>query len=292
MIKVRHFTNKQMDEMVGPQLGAKLWITGMMNELRRYPNEIPCEENEIPSMIIPFASGPEKVEWGFTAGMSCLSRNEDGSVEVRNAEHFPSCALLALLSLLYDAGVTAGKKVSVTLSVPETAETKAFRDLLQEAKAKVTNAEIVTRMSDPTPKPSVPRRSGLDISNGMLVVQSLQQIDIGRFVAKVTNVNGQFRVHDDMTVTDGKFNVLQEHCPLMQIVSADNKVVQDSSELGTKVFFVNFAMWFPKDTPAFDGLVLVKEAETPHFEPRKMPPAITLEAEKKKGFFERLFGKK
>ena len=85
MIKVAHITNGQLLQLVGSQLSAKLWFTGMMNELRRYPKEIPCEAGEIPSMRIPFASGEEKVEWGFAAGMSCLRQNPDGSYQTDTA---------------------------------------------------------------------------------------------------------------------------------------------------------------------------------------------------------------
>ena len=89
MIKSKHITNAQVNQLVGGELCVKLWFNGLMNEIRRYPNEIPCDFNEIPSMIIPFASGEEKVEWGFTAGMSCLSLGPDNSVIIKNAEHFP-----------------------------------------------------------------------------------------------------------------------------------------------------------------------------------------------------------
>ena len=92
MVKVKHIDAQQLNMIVGNQLGNELWINGMFNEIRRCPNEIPCDAGEIPSMTIPMLSGEEKVEWGFTAGMSCLIQNEDGSITVRRAGHFPACA--------------------------------------------------------------------------------------------------------------------------------------------------------------------------------------------------------
>ena len=76
MIKVNHISSEHVIQMVGAGLCNELWVNGMMNELRRHPNAIPCSPGEIPSMLIPKCYGPEKVEWGFTAGMSCLVTEE------------------------------------------------------------------------------------------------------------------------------------------------------------------------------------------------------------------------
>ena len=127
MKEVRHITSETVGKMVGDEIGNELWLKGMFNEIRRYPNEIPCDPGEIPSMIIPRADGFEKTEWGFAAGMSCLLQGENGEITVRRAGHFPACACLALLSLLADAGADKGKQIDVILRVPENEETAVFR---------------------------------------------------------------------------------------------------------------------------------------------------------------------
>lgn len=291
MYKIKHISSKQLNDMVGTALGTKLWLAGMMNELRRYPNEIPCEPTEIPSMCIPLATADEKVEWGFTAGASCLSMNQDGSILVQNAEHFPNCAVLGILNLLYDGGITNGKKFSITLHIPNSPEIKVFTDLLTEISLALRNLSITKVM---VPKAPVPKqqntRTVLAPENSVGVVQALNQIDVGRFVVKVNCVNGSFRVGDNITVTDGSFQLLQEHCPVMQIVSLANQVVQSSDDLDDDVFFVNLAMWFPPNTPPFNGLTLIKEAVQPSFTPKLMPKHFALQAQP--SFWERLFGKK
>lgn len=304
MVKVRHISSQQLNQLVGPQLGTKLWVLGMMNELRRYPNEIPCEAGEIPSMRIPFASGEEKVEWGFVAGMSCLTQNRDGSILVQNADHFPSCATLAILSLLHDAGAAEGKQISFTLQIPDSPQNKEFRELLTEAAAKLRSTTIQqVSVSPAADRPAVAHRVVMPLAGCLGVVQSLSQTDIGRFVVQVKCVNGSFRVGDDATVTDGGFHVLQEHCPITRIVSSSNQVVQCSDDLDEDVCFLCIAMWFPPDTPPFNGLYIFKENESPAFTPRPMPSPVVLqvrqeEASKpanhnqgeKKSFWKRLFG--
>lgn len=282
MIRVRHITSEQLGKLVGDQLGSKLWIQGMMNEIRRYPNEIPCESNEIPSMILPFATGEQKVEWGFTAGMSCLSPGEDGAVIVRNADHFPSCAVLAILSLLYDADAAAGKKITLKLRYTDGPQLKPFLDLLHEAEQKlqqVTFEKDGTLPAEPRPSAAAPRKL-MPIGSAVCVVQGLQQIDVGRFAAKVRCVDGSVRVKDDLTVTDSKWTVLQEHCPVTLISNANNRTVDCSDKLDEDAFFVCLAMWFPPNTPAFDGMCFVAENKAPLFTPAKMPPAVVIKPEK------------
>lgn len=291
MYKIKHISNQQLNDMVGTTLGAKLWVVGMMNELRRYPNEIPCEPNEIPSMCIPFATGDEKVEWGFAAGTSCLSTNQDGSILVQNAEHFPNCAVLAILNLLYDGGITNGKKFSIKLHIPNSPEIKVFTDLLTEISTALRNLSITKVMVPKAPVQNQHNtRAVLAVKNSVGVVQALNQIDIGRFVVKVNCVNGSFRVGDNITVTDGSFQLLQEHCPVMQIVSPTNQVVQSSDDLDDDVFFINLAMWFPPNTPPFNGLMIIKETVQPPFTPRPMPKPFVLQSQP--SFLEKLFGRK
>ena len=291
MIRVKHITSQQLNELVGAQFGAKLWFVGLMNEIRRYPNEIPCESGEVPSMRIPFLSGEEKAEWGFTAGMSCLTQKSDKSINVQNAEHFPSCAVLALLSLLYDAGAADGKRITITLRIPESPGIEEFNTLLREAEALLRTVTInrvsVAAQVERKPESS---RTALLPSNSICVVQLLKQTDVGRFVAKVNCINGTLHVGDDVTIADGNFQVLQEHCPVTLIASQDNRTVQSSDELDEDVFFVCFAMWFPPNTPAFNGMNLIKEETVPGFTPREMPGPVTLsESKQKPGFFRRLF---
>lgn len=282
MKKVKHFTNDQLRQLVGEQLEAKLWLNGMMNEIRRRPNEIPCNEGEIPSMVIPFASGEEKAEWGFAAGMSCLTQGEDGCIVVRNAEHFPSCAVLALLSLLYDAGAAAGKEVALKLRYADSPEIKQFLDLLSEAEKKLPRVTI-RRFGD-LPKEEVPEaanRKAFPLGKGVGVVHQLQQTDVARFAAVVQCVNGSFHVKDNLTITDGSWNVLQEHCPLISIMGLDNTEVNDSDDLPQDNFVAYFAMWFPPDTMAFDGLMLIKEEQAPEFVPRTMPAEVSIRPQEK-----------
>lgn len=286
MIRVKHFMSEQLGKLVGDEFGAKLWMNGMMNELRRYPNEIPCEPGEIPSMILPSTPGFDKVEWGFTAGMSCLVPNQDGSITVRNAEHFPASTVLALLSLLYDAGAAEGKKIAVSLVIPQNPQIKPFLDLLNEAEKKLNSVTIkrLPGAGENVPSPEEKRKAA-DPGNSMFVVRSLNQTDIGRFAAEVMRVSGSIRVGDDLTITNGDFNVLQEHCPVTLIVSKDNRKVGCSDDLDDNDFFVCFAMWFPPDFPPLSRMILVKEAQTPPFTPAKMPPAAVIRPEPKKGLF-------
>ena len=305
--KRKHITNEQLMQLVGKQLFVKLWFNEMMNELRRYPNEIPCEQGEIPSMRIPFASGDEKVEWGFIAGMSCLTQNPDGSILVQNVEHFPACAVLALLSLLYDAGAAEGKKISVTLQIPDSPQLREFNSLLAEVETTLKNTKItritVQRLSEKKPEAG---RTVLPFGGSWAAVQNLNQTDIGRFVAQVKCALESFRVGDDLTVVDGKFRVLQEHCPITQIVSLKNQAVQCSDDLDEDVFYICFAMWFPPDSPPITGLNLLKEKDAPAFTPKTMPTPIVIRAledfdsdrmpesapqepKKKDSFFRRLF---
>lgn len=267
--------------MVGDQLGVKLWLNGMMNEIRRYPNEIPCFEKEIPSMILPFASGDEKVEWGFTAGMSCLSPGENGSVIIRNAEHFPACTVLALLSLLHDAGAADKKKITLTIQYADTPELKPFLDLLGEAEKKLPNVTIRRNgtLQKEERKPQQQRKI-IPLGNSIFIVLELHQTDVGRFVAKVRGIDGSIHLKDDLTVTDGRWNVLQEHCPVTVISGTDQKSVADSDDVPGDDFYVAFAMWFPPNTPAFEGMILIRETQTPAFTPRPMPPAVSLLTEK------------
>lgn len=278
--------SEQLGKLVGDELGAKLWINGMMDELRRHPNEIPCEPGEIPSMILPSASGFEKVEWGFTAGMSCLVPNQDGSITVRNAEHFPASALLALLSLLYDAGAAEGKKISVSLVIPQSPQIQPFLDLLSEAEKKMSSVTInrLPGTAEDAPRPKETRKA-LDLENSMFVVRSLNQTFLGRFTAEVRHVSGSIRVGDDLTVTDGDFTVLQEHCPVIAIVSKDDHEVSCSDDLDGDDFYIYLAMWFPRDYPVIPKMILVKETQTPPFAPAKMPPVAVISPEPKKGLF-------
>ncbi|MBR3178724.1 MAG: hypothetical protein IKF49_04360 [Clostridia bacterium] len=292
MIKSKHITNAQVNQLVGGELCVKLWFNGLMNEIRRYPNEIPCDFNEIPSMIIPFASGEEKVEWGFTAGMSCLSLGPDNSVIIKNAEHFPACTMLALLSLLYDSGITQGKDIELKLRYADSAELKPFLNLLDEAERKLTHVTI--RRDGTLPKENRPAqsvRSIFPIGNSVCVVRKLHQIDIGRFCAEVRCIDGSISVRDDITITDGNWKVLQEHCPVTLITSLNNKNVSCSDDLSEDDFAVSFAMWFPADTPAFDGMALIREEQPPQFTPRPMPSRIELYPVKKEsGLLSRLKG--
>jgi hypothetical protein len=277
--------SEQLGKLVGDELGARLWMNGMMNELRRYPNEIPCEPGEIPSMILPSTSGFDKVEWGFTAGMSCLVPNQDGSITVRNAEHFPASAVLALLSLLYDAGAAERKKITVSLVIPQNPRIKPFLDLLNEAEKKLSSVTIKRLPGEENVPCPEEKRTVADLESSMFVVRSLNQTDIGRFAAEVVCVSGSIRVGDDLTVTDGDFTVLQEHCPVTLIVSKDNQKVRCSDDLDDDDFFVCFAMWFPPDFPPISKMFLIKESQTPPFTPVKMPPAAVIRPEPNKGLF-------
>ena len=279
MIEVKHITSEEVMQLVGQQLFVKLWFNGMMNEIRRYPNEIPCEQGEIPSMRIPFASGDEKVEWGFTAGMSCLTQNPDGSILVKNAEHFPSCTMLALLSLLYDAGASKGKKITVALQIPDLPQLREFNSLLTEAEAALRTTKFIrSTVQRPSEQNPITDRRVFPLDGSFGVVQSLQQIDVGRFVAQVKCINKSFCVGDDVTVVDGEFRVLQEHCPIIQIVSLKNQTVQCSDDLDEDVFYLNLAMWFPPDTPPFTGLNLITEDIVPAFTPKPMPEPVVIHA--------------
>lgn len=40
MIKVKHFMSEQLGKLVGDELEARLWMSGMMNELRRFPRSV------------------------------------------------------------------------------------------------------------------------------------------------------------------------------------------------------------------------------------------------------------
>lgn len=54
---------------------------------------------------------------------------------------------------------------------------------------------------------------------------------------------------------------------------------------------MSFAMWFPADTPAFDGMALIREEQPPQFTPRPMPSRIELYPVKKEsGLLSRLKG--
>ncbi len=290
MIKVKHFSDVQLGQLVGNQLGMKLWMNGMMNEIRRYPNEIPCEADEVPSTIIPFASGPEKVEWGFAAGMSCLSQDETGSIIVRNAEHFPSCAVLALLSLLYDAGVSAGKNISLRLRYNDNPEMRPFLSLLGEAQQKLPHVTIKRDGSLPKEDKNTvsAKRKVFPVGSSACAVLQLNQTDVGRFIAVVRGISGSLHVRDSLTITDGSCNVLQEHCPVISISSMNNQSVDDSSALSGDTFIVYFAMWFPPNTPAFDGMMLIREDPAPVFVSRPMPAAVSIQPERKNSLFDRI----
>ena len=294
MKKVKHISSEQLGKMVGNKLGTDLWINGMFNEIRRYPNEIPCDNGEIPSMIIPMISGDEKVEWGFVAGMSCLIQNEDGSIAVRRVGHFPACACLALLSLLYDAGAANGKKISVTIVIPDGSETEVFRKHLTAIQDNMKNVTVIIKKGAPeAARIQEKPRTALDLANSIAVVQKLEQTDVGRFAALVKCVNGQFSVGDDVTVTDGSFSVMQMHCPVTMITDLQGrKNVKCCEELDGDTFWICFAMWFPAGT-AVNSMMLVKEKMLPDFTPEEMPLRPSLERNevtKSKGFLKKLFG--
>ena len=293
MIRVPHLTSAELGKLVGDQLGTELWLKRMFNEIRRYPNEIPCDAGEIPSMCIPRASGDEKVEWGFTAGFSCLVPGDDGSIAVRRAGHFPGCACLALLSLLQEAGAANGKTLTVDLSIPEGDETQEFRALLARVTAALKNVTINQRPGRPDQPVTETPRTVMLPTNSVAVVQQLQQIDVGRFVALVTCINGSLSVGDDLKIADGNsFKSLQSHCPLLQIGDATGMKKADSSDAFDGPFTMMFAMWFPPGT-AFSSMGIVKEAAPPAFTPEKLPSRPSLAQGGKKGgkgFFKKLFG--
>ena len=282
MIQCNHISSGQLAGMVGDELGLNLWLNGMMNELRRYPNEIPCNEGEIPSMRIPFASGEEKADWGFLAGMSCLVPNADGSIRVRNAAHFPACAVLALLSLLHEAGVPDRKDLfSVTLEIPEGEGLKDFKDLLTQAEQKLDTVKIIRRTLPAEAAETAAARTLSPSSGDLLHVLEISRTDLGRYAAKVRLVSGSVRVGDDLTVTTGSFDVLLEHCPVTQLVSMANQPVKSSDELSEDTFFLCFAAYFPPERTSFAGLLLIREAAAPAFTPRKMPPRPVFSAAQK-----------
>ena len=146
----------------------------------------------------------------------------------------------------------------------------------------------------------------MDLSGSIGVAQQLEQIDVGRFAVLLKCINREFAVGDDVTLTDGSFHVLQEHCPVLQIQGMKGAPVQSSEELDDDLFWVILAFWFPPGT-AFNSLHIVKESEPPAFVPMKMPERVVLggkekeqetaekgeeKKEKPKGLLQRLFGRK
>ncbi len=205
MIKVNHISSEHVIQMVGAGLCNELWVNGMMNELRRHPNAIPCSPGEIPSMLIPKCNGPEKVEWGFTAGMSCLVTEEPGKIRIRNAEKFPACTMLALLSCWYYARASAKKNLTTTLMIPENA--KEFTALLNKVEPKLAGV-VIKRKSIPaeTQQETAPRRA-FSPSNSIALCQGVQGVDIGRFQFFAKCINGSFKAGDAVTITDGSYTV-------------------------------------------------------------------------------------
>lgn len=292
MVRVEHISAELVGEMVGDSLFNELWMTGMMNELRRHPNSIPCSDGEIPSMLIPKCSGSEKVEWGFTAGMSCLIPKAPGRIEIRHADMFPSSAVLALLSCWYHAGALEGKKLTTTLLIPDNA--KAFISLLNKVEPKLTSVSI-KRESIPTESLQEQKmRKALGLSNSIAVCTGVQGVDIGRFQFTAKCINGTFQVGDEVTITDGDFIVRAEHCPILSLSNADNTVEFSSTDdADDDMFGAYIAVWFPENT-AFNGINIVKEVPQPSFIPEKMPDRIEIAepvVKAKGGFLHRLFGK-
>ena len=271
MIKVNHFMSDELGKMVGDELGSELWQKGMMNEIRRYPNEIPCENGEIPSVIIPKCGGFEKVEWGFTAGMSCLVPKAPGEIEIRNALHFPASATLALLSLLYDEGTTNGKSISLTLHIPENAD--KFREYLNRALQKLPNVHAAT-VSLPAVKGSI--NTGSDQFTGGSSVASCvgaQVVDVGRIQFSAKLQSGSFKVGDIAAITDGDLNVIARYCPILDLSNAAGQDISSTEGCGT-TFGAYIAVWFPPNSE-FDSLYIVNEGN-PVFTPARMPEKPTL----------------
>ena len=271
MIKVNHFMSDELGKMVGDELGSELWQKGMMNEIRRYPNEIPCENGEIPSVIIPKCGGFEKVEWGFTAGMSCLVPKAPGEIEIRNALHFPASATLALLSLLYDEGATNAKSISLTLHIPENAG--KFKDYLSRALQKLPNVHAAT-VSLPAVKDSI--NTGSDQFTGGSSVASCvgaQVVDVGRIQFSAKLQSGSFKVGDIAAITDGDLNVIARYCPILDLSNAAGQDISATEGCGT-TFGAYIAVWFPPNSE-FDSLYIVNEGN-PVFTPARMPEKPTL----------------
>lgn len=293
MIKVNHISSEHVIQMVGAGLCNELWVNGMMNELRRHPNAIPCSPGEIPSMLIPKCNGPEKVEWGFTAGMSCLVTEEPGKIRIRNAEKFPACTMLALLSCWYYARASAKKNLTTTLMIPENA--KEFTAFLNKVEPKLAGV-VIKRKSIPAEmqQETAPRRA-FSPSNSIALCQGVQGVDIGRFQFFAKCINGSFKAGDAVTITDGSYTVRAEHCPILSLSDRTNReIIHSSDDAGDDIFGAYIAVWFPNNA-AFNGINIIKENPQPAFTPEKMPAEVVIaepDAKSKGGFFQRLFGKK
>ena len=279
MIKVKHFKSEDLGKMVGDEIGIELWQKGMMNEIRRYPNEIPCENGEIPSVAIPKCSGFEKVEWGFTAGMSCLVPREPGEVEIHNAHHFPASAMLALLSLLYNEGASNGKKISLTLYIPENAV--KFKEYLRRALQKLPNVHAAT-VSLPAVKDSVNIGSERLADIGAVAsCIGAQVVDVGRIQFTAKLMNGSFKVGDIAALTDGHLKVIARYCPILGLSSAGGQDISSTEESGDEIFGAYIAAWFPPNSE-YDRIFIVNEGE-PVFTPARMPEKVTLSSKSRKG---------
>ena len=274
MIRVKHFMSEELGKMVGDELGSELWQKGMMNELRRYPNEIPCENGEIPSVIIPKCGGFEKVEWGFTAGMSCLVPKGPGEIEIHNALHFPASAMLALLSLLYDEGAANGKNISLTLHIPENAV--KFKEYLGKAMQKLPNVHAAI-VPLPAVKDSIGTGYG-QFTGGSAVAACVeaQVVDVGRIQFSAKLLSGSFKVGDIAAMTDGDLNVIARYCPILGLSNAAGQDISSTEECGGADFGAYIAAWFPPNS-AFDSLYIVNEGD-PVFTPARMPEKADLSA--------------
>ena len=278
MIRVKHFMSEELGKMVGDELGSELLQKGMMNELRRYPNEIPCENGEIPSVIIPKCGGFEKVEWGFTAGMSCLVPKGPGEIEIHNALHFPASAMLALLSLLYDEGAVNGKNISLTLHIPENAV--KFKEYLGRAMQKLPNVHAAI-VPLPAVKDSIGTGYG-QFTGGSAVAACVeaQVVDVGRIQFSAKLLSGSFKVGDIAAMTDGDLNVIARYCPILGLSNAAGQDISSTEESGDTAFGAYIAVWFPPNTE-LRGLFIINEGISA-FTPARMPEKADLSAKSSK----------
>lgn len=270
-------------------LYAELWTNGLMNEIRRFPNLVPPENGSTPpSLSVPFYNGDQKGAFGYRAGMSCISQVNGSTLQLKHVDCFPACITVALISLWYEAHKNGGN-VKCVLLIPINENGSSFQALLEKVRAKLSFLSVEIQKSGISTVPAVPMRKA---SGAVFVPVRIQQIDIGRFYVLGTVKSGVFTKNDNITLTDGSKNVLQENCPIIavsQIVNGTDTPV-DSIRPNNGTCGIFTAFWFPPNT-AFNSLCLVKETYSPEFEPQVMPNEVKLVSEKKTGFLSRLFSK-
>lgn len=289
MAFIPHIEGSKLPQRIGNDtaLHARLWLEGMMNELRRRPDLIPPKDGKTPvSMQIPFLEGSEKVEYGYRAGAAFMTQKDDTTIELKNTHLFPACISLVLISVWYEAYEKYRQNFSCTLLLPDTEDSSEFRYLISAVKSKLSFLELNVQTYTLPQEPSFPPRRA---SGCLFTVTDLQQIDIGRFVVSGHVQSGSFSVRDNITLTDGRGTVLRENCPIQGIYVGPSRREVDHVTIGSGLVYIAIAFWFPAGA-AFDSLSLVKELLPPTFDLPVMPPEVHLCVKaKKKGFFSRFF---